>query len=254
MGVSRGLKNKLNYTVVSLEGEILSSGPVGSTGQCRSSSGIRINELHASANFIADTAAFYKAQVIVQNLTRMGDGLSWIEEGQDQCSPEYKRKDYNRLTRLLDYKLPWKDLPPPIRTSAVDIFYSCWNCGLNTRKNRLSKDFFICTGCGTAMEIDRLGSLNLAGKLIRYNASKIKIEISRTEEGVIFTNKLLGLDCFSSYRENQLERLKTEIQKIIEDSTDPADISGKRAQAGRMSLIKKLKSAGNFMDLLEYIE
>ncbi len=253
MGVSRGLENKLNYTVVSLTGEILSSGPVKSREKDQNAQEIPIDELHASANFIAETAAFYKAQVIVQNLAGRGDGLSWLEDGQNQWLPGYKRKDYNRLIRLLDYKLPWRNLPPPVKVSAVNIFHHCWNCGLTFRKNRVNESLFICTGCGTTMDIDRLGSLNLARKLISYHGSKIKIKLSKEEEGIRFTNSILGLDFFAGNRENQLEALRNEISRIINAAKVPAEPSKGEVHRGRASLIKKLEIAGNFMDLLEYI-
>lgn len=254
MGVSRGLKNKLNYTVLSHKGEILSRGPVSRPDKYRSPSGIPANELHEAANFIAGTAARYKAQVIVQNLTKKGDKLSWTENGQEQYHPAYKRSDYNRLARLLEYKLPWKSLPQPIKVSSVDIFYSCRNCGTNTKKNRFSKGLFICTVCGTAMDIDELGSLNLAGKLISYSSSRVKIKITKAGEGVFFTNEILGLDCFINYGENQLERLKKEIRETIDGAKSPMGMSGEKAHSGRTSLIKKLERAGDFMELLEYIE
>lgn len=253
MGVSRGLKSKLNYTVADLNGEILLSGKVDIKEISQSSAKVSINELHAAANSIADTAAAYKAQVIVQNLNGKGDRLSWLENGENRQSADYRWKDYNRLIRLLDYKLPWRCLPQPVKVSSVDIFYTCWNCGLNSRRNRLNKDLFICTSCGAAMDIDSLGSINLARKLVNYNSSKIKVRVSKLEKGMVFSNRILGLDCFISYNENQHEGLKKEIQKIIEGSRDENTSSSEKEQATRRSLVKKLQNASDFMCLIEYI-
>lgn len=266
MGVCRGLTNELSYTVVNLKGEVLASGMINTLDRNSNVSKIPLNKMYEAANLIADLACIHKAQVIVQNLTQSGDGLSWSEDGQAgrfasatllayatqaQYIPEYKRKEYNRLTGLLDYKLEWKGLPKPVKVSSVGVFYTCCNCGLNSKRNRFNKDFFICIGCGTAMDIDMLGSLNLARKLIDYNFSKIKIKVSKADNGIVFTNKILGLDCFSSYGENQSERLKSDIQKIIYSTTD--ETSNRKANAVKMSLMKKLKSVDNFMDLIEYI-
>lgn len=254
MGVSRGLKNKLNYTVVNHSGEILSSGPISSPNEYRSIPGICTNELHGAANFIAGTAVRCKAQVIVQNLAEKGDKLGWAENGQEQYQPAYKRSDYNRLTRLLDYKLLWRGLPPPIKVSSTDIFYRCRNCGTNSQKNRFSKELFICTRCGTAMDIDELGSLNLAEKLISYGSSKVKIKVVKADGGVFFRNEILELNCFISHEENPLGRLKKEIQKIIDGAESMAGKYGGKPHSRKMSLIKKLEHAGDFMRLLEYIE
>ncbi len=253
MSVSRGIKNRLCFTVLNEDGEILSQGLADNAISSGSIKGISINELHAAANFIVDIAADYKAQVIVQNLPERGDKLSWTENGQDWLQPEYKRGDYNRLIRLLDYKLSWKCLPKPVRVSPVGMFYTCADCGMNSKGNRLNKDFFICTRCGSAMEIDKLGSLNLARKLIAYRASKIRVKVSKTEDGVVFTNRILGLELFSGYRENQLNRLKNEIERIIQSAEGESKASSERAQVRKMSVLRKMKSAVDFMELIEYI-
>jgi putative transposase len=284
MGVSRGIKSSLNYMVVDEEGKILEQGPVFHTEQSRSQgavfhseqsrsqgagnwavsvrnkpdpvsglAGISVNELHEAANFIVDKAYLYKARVIVQNLPGRSDRLGWAENGQERVQPEYRQQDYKRLIRLLDYKLPWKCLPKPVKVSSVGIFYSCPECGFHSKSNRLNWDFFICTRCGMAMEIDRLGSLNLARRLIDYNSSKIKITVIRAEEGVNFANRILGLDLFSYYQENQLMELKDEIEGIMKRTEEEGMASNERAQAARSSMVRKLRGAERFMDLIEYI-
>lgn len=244
MGVCRGLQNELSYTVVNLKGEVLSSGMINTLDRNSNSSKIPLNKIYEAANIIADLAYINSAQVIVQNLNKNGDA-------QAQYLPKYKRWEYNRLTSLLDYKLEWKGLPKPIKVSSVGVFYTCSNCGLNSKSNRFNKDFFICTGCGAAMDIDVLGSLNLARKLIDYDASKVKIKVSKADDGIVFTNKILGLNCFSSYGENQSERLKNDIQKIINSEENEA--SNSKYDAIKLSLVRKLKNVENFMDFIEYI-
>ncbi|HEX9059326.1 MAG TPA: zinc ribbon domain-containing protein [Clostridia bacterium] len=253
MGISRGLKNKMNYTVVNRDGEILASGAVNSSSENGNTRRINLNELHGAANFVSEIAVLYKAQVLVQNLTEKGDKLSWIEDQDEQYYPYYRRKDYNNFTRLLDYKLEWKCLPKPVKVSSVDIFYTCPGCGMNSKRNRLNKDLFICISCGITMDIENNGSLNLARKLINYHSSKIKITITKASDGVIFTNKILGLDVFASYGENQLEHLKDSIRKIIDSTKFEKKAPDDRTYTSRISLVKKLKSAENFMDLIEYI-
>lgn len=89
MGVSRGLKNKLNYTVVNQKGEILSSGTIeGADRQTSAAIGkqagygqqgmksISPSDLHVAANRITNIAAANEAQVIVQNLREKGDGIT----------------------------------------------------------------------------------------------------------------------------------------------------------------------------------
>ncbi len=253
LGVSRGLKSGLNYAVAGPGGTIQDFGPLPAAAAGGNAQGVCLNELHEAANLICDMAVHYKAQVIVQNLTDKGDKLGWLAEGEEQYRPRYRWKDYNRFTRLLEYKLGWRGLPKLARVSSIGIFYTCPHCGLNTIKNRFSKDLFICTGCGATMAIDKLGSVNLAKKLISYRASKIKVSTAATGEGILFTNKILGLECFVSPGENHLGRLKEEIDKIIEASKEASGTSRENGQYKRISLVRKLRSAENIMDLVEYI-
>lgn len=267
MGISRGLKNKLNYTVVDQKGELLSQGTIADGNRKPEAvmqqykKGLPLNDLHVDANLITDIAVASKAQVIVQNLREKGDGITWGIRDKDELQaeykqeirPEYRMRDYNRLTGLLDYKLPGQGLPPPVKVSSVDIFATCCSCGRNSKSNRSMKDLFICVACGATMEIEKLGSLNLAKKLIHYNSSRIKIKVTRIHEGIWFTNKLLGLDLFSSYQEDQREMLKNEISGIIENIQEATKSSNRRTKTAKMSMVKKLSGAIDFMDVLEYI-
>lgn len=253
MGVSRGLKNKLNYTVVSLSGKTLSSGPVPCRHGRAEGRNIPLNELHGAANAIAEIASRNKSQVIVQNLLEKGDRINWTERDKKEYQPVYRCHDYNQLTKLLDYKLPGKGLPPPVKVSSVDIFYTCYGCGLNSRRNRLTKDIFICTDCGLTLNVDSLGSLNLAKKLINYNSSTIKVKVFNTPEGVLFTNSILGLNCLADYSDNQLEKLKDDIESIVSEVEDSVKTSRGKELAKKISIVKKFRSGKNFMDLIEYI-
>jgi putative transposase len=327
LGVSRGLKNLLNYAVVDQKGTILAQGSfegkdkvlgslklcvgkVGTTllqkgsgryeeacahessgrraeaqqtpGQQRR--GIPVNELHRTANQIVELAVKYRAQVLVQNLVKKGDGITWGLAPKEQSGiapglipgmqarqnaggetkrsgklsgrvirPGYGMRDYNRLAGLLEYKLPWKGLPPPVKVSSSDIFSVCPSCGYNSKNNRSMRHLFICAACGATMELEKLGSLNLARKLIFYNASRVKIKVARSAEGVRFTNRLLGLDLAVSYREDQKERLQAEIAGIIDRVLKASKQPNNTVKRSQLSVVKKLSGAKNFMDMLEYI-
>ena len=253
MGVSRGLKNKLNYTIVDKKGRPLTSGAISPGGgtaisedngpsislgdesgalnkmhdrhsikgrhKAKTRSRIPADLIHAAANRIAEIAAAHKAAVIVQNLTEKGDGLTRIMNaaGADGplCGPIYRIKDYNRLVSILEYKLPGKGLPKPVKVSSVDIYTTCCECGRNSKSNEVMNNMFLCTTCGAAMDIEKLGSFNLAGKLISYSDSPIKIKVARTRQGVMFSNKILGLKCCCDSPENGPETLRRELAGLI---------------------------------------
>ena len=267
MGISRGLKNKLNYTILDQNGKVVSEGaiPSGAAGASEEAivsdklfgasvskgrqSNILQNELHGTANLISDIAKENKARVIVQNLTGKGDGITKIVTDGYGKRPAYGIREYNQLTRLLEYKLVDRGLPSPVKVSSVDIFTTCHNCGHYSKSNIGLKGLFICTACGATMEMDKLGSLNLAGKLLNYKHSQIKIKVTRTNEGVLFSNDILGLNCLSSNRSNHQEKLTQELSAIIEDTLQNA----RNRNKAKISMVKKLTDAENLLDMIKYI-
>jgi len=255
MGVGRGLDNSLVYTTVDKNGDIIGSGPIPGTGG-PGGRAASLHELHKAANNITEIAQKNKSQVIVQNLEKIGDEIRWSDSGGNECRPVYDRRTYIRLAELLDYKLAGMGLPSPVRVSSSDIFYRCFDCGFYSKKNRFSRDMFICTKCGATMGIEELGSLNLARKLIRYGKSRIKVKVAVTPGGARFTSKLIGLDCFIPHDENQPEVLRQEIQRLLEDmrqNREVGEILRGNEYKRRSSLLKKFGRSADCMDLIEFI-
>ncbi len=243
MGVSRGLTNKLNYTVVDKEGHCLAAGAVVEQDSP--------NELHIAANHIVNIAKKYKAQVIMQNLSRGSDSIVWREDS-NVSAPAYQYGLYHKLKIILEYKLREQGLPAPIKVSSIDVFQRCPDCGMSSRQNRFSKGRFLCTRCGFTMEADALGSLNLSRKLIRYQKSKIKIKICETAEGILFTNKLIGLHYFATHSKFVLEELREELQRIIDDVDDNSMQNTKVLRLKR-SIQYKLKDNRELIDSIEFL-
>ncbi len=242
LGVSRGLKNKLSYTVVDKGGFCLTAGAVVERDIP--------NELHIAANHIVNIAKKYKAQVILQNLSH-GDSIVWSEEN-NVSAPAYQYGLYHKLKVILDYKLKEQGLPTPIKVSSVDLFQRCPECGMSSRQNRFSKERFLCTRCGFTMELDALGSRNLSRKLIHYQKSKIKIKVCETAEGILFINKLIGLHYFASHSEFVLEELRAELLRIIEDINENS-MQNKQVLRLKRSIQYKLKDNRELIDSIEFI-
>jgi putative transposase len=221
LGISRGIEKAINYTVVNMEGNILKSGTV----ECETT--INNKDLKANtsiiANRIVELAVEYKSMVVLQNLVGKGDKLSWSEDNK-VYKPIYGCRRYNDLVRVVEYKLPQKGLPAPAKVSSVDIFHRCNLCGSNTRKNRFSKIMFICTTCGLSHNLDSLGSINLATRLIKYENTSIKLKAQKTDTGMYLRNELIGLDFFVPKNENPLVHLKEEIKGISEKVATDAGV------------------------------
>jgi len=262
LGISRGIKNYLNITVVNREGVILDKSSIGCTAtdlktQCfndskQVSTGIMSrNDLHKLANMVVQKAVDSKAQVIVESFVDKGDRLQWKGENDQVYFPALSCYMYNSLVEILDYKLTGSGLPPPVKVSPVGIFYTCPSCNFHSKDNRFSHDMLICIACGTASYIEEAGSLNLSKKLIQYKKDLLKIKVKRTSDGIEFINEDLGLKFIPSGEKDFLQEFRDEINRISESlktgNTNSKDKSFKK----RYSLIKKLEECENFSDIIE---
>ncbi len=252
LGVARGLKNDLCYTVADPEGNVVAAGTLSRTGQTSKNAAVPLDELHKAANSIVEIALEYKSAVILQNLLEKGDRLHWADDFMNS-QPIYNCDAYIRMARLLAFKLPEKGLPAPVKVSSVGIFYSCHVCGCNSKLNRFNKDTFICTSCGATLEIEKLGSLNLARKLINYRHSTFKIKVRSADDGVWFISRLIGLNYFVPHHENQIERLREKISLIVDDILLQSSETWNRERNKKASIAKKIRSVPDFMKLIEFV-
>ena len=220
MGVSRGIENAVNYTIVDSNGHLLENGSA--EFEAGENQAVHKRDMHNLANKIVEIAVSNKSMVVLQNLTGKGDKLSWNRDG-TVYKPVFGCRRYNELVRILDYKLPQRGLPAPAKVSSVDIFHKCSLCGSNTKRNRFSMDMFLCTNCGYSSRLDSLGSLNLATKLIKYESTPLRLKARKTPEGMYLQNELIGLNMFVEKYENPFERLKEEINEIYSKASGEAD-------------------------------
>jgi putative transposase len=263
LGVSRGIKNVLNFAVVNREGEISDKGGIElektalkfcpKNGNALAEGGkISSGDLHKLANMIVEKALESKAQVIVESLIDRGDLIKWEDENGRLCPSSISCYAYNRIVEILDYKLPGAGLPPPVKVSPAGIFYTCPNCGLRSKDNRFSKDLLICIACGTAAAVEEAGSLNLSKKLIKYKKEMLKIKVKRMPEGMIFLNEDIGLEFAPTGTKDFLQEFKEEIRRMAEDLKTKKYVNRKdKGFRKKYSLIKKLEECENFSDIIE---
>ena len=241
LGVSRGAKNDLNYTVIDSKGQMLDTGVISVSGNINRLN-ILPDRLHIASNEVIRIALQNKSQVIVQNLTTVSDNLE---------NPIYNCKDYINFSRILDYKLIQQGLPAPIKVSSSDLFQRCPECGCMAKKNRFTKDLFICIQCGASYQTEPLGSLNLARKIIKYRSDKIKIDILSDPEGILFTSKLLGLKCYIPNNVNQLQLLGEEINRRLKQLKNEMNDNNLKSKT-RISILKKFEESGDLFDHIEF--
>lgn len=253
IGVARGITHAVNYSVVDDKGTLLLSGAAETQNK---DDMVFENDIHSIANTLVKEAVVNKSQVIMQKLIDKGDKLQWTENNRKYL-PILSCRDYNNLYAVLKYKLCAAGLPPPLRVSATGIFYTCPNCRMNTKRNRFSSSVFMCTMCGTIMDVENAGSLNLAQKLIQYKSESIKISIVNTPHGLKFTNDDLGLEYYPSNPYDCIEEFRIELKRLIDDFYKSMNMQAKDKQfKKRYSLIKKLDEHINndFLKLIEIIK
>jgi len=237
MGVARGIVQAVNYSVVDEESNLILSDKAHIQNKSKA---ISDNDIHGIANTLVKTALENKSQIIMQKLIDKGDKLQWRENNKKYL-PILSCRDYNRLYAILKYKLCAAGLPPPLRVSATSIFYTCPCCGMNTKRNRFSSSMFMCTMCGTVMNIEEVGSLNLSKKLIQYKNETIKIKVDTTPEGLKFSNADLGLEFYPANPFDCREEFKNALKKLINDFYENMNMQLKNKQfKKKYSLIKKL--------------
>ena len=247
LGISRGIKNEINYTVVRKD-----SGLEGKTGAInfKDLDKNTSNYIHEMSSKIANIARENRAQVILESLNLKSDRLSYG----DEYKPALSVGVYNRMIKLIEYKLTSYGLPPPILVSSVGIFYKCPECGNFSYKNRQSESLFICISCGAVRDIDALGSINVAKKLKEYDKTTIKMNAQIIGDKVKVSNELLEMEFILDYNILLLEKLAEELKKRVENCEKNVVYNRKDNNfKKKLSLIRKIKNAVDLASIIEIV-
>lgn len=116
--------------------------------------------VHTAANAIVDVAIRHEAQVVVESLRQMTS--RGRKRGRSNFNRVLNRSQYQKLQRVLDYKLPVVGLPRPKSVSAAYTSQTCPVCGHRDRENRpkipladgFSMERFDCQSCGYQADAD----------------------------------------------------------------------------------------------------
>lgn len=244
MGVARGLENVVNYSIVDGEGKLLFQ-DFEEKQSC-----IKVDKLHAIANHLVKVAKKNNCQVIMENIIGKNDRLSWKEADGKKYMPITNYIQYNELVNIMNYKLRSNGLPAVIKVGSIGIFHTCPYCGVNSKGNRFSKEMLMCISCGSTMDIEKVGSLNLARRLIKNKRDKIKIKVEETNRGLKFTNNDLDFEYYPSNPYDCSEEFLNEIEKSIKNFYDNIDEELKKSTfKKKYSLIKKIEGNKDIFQL-----
>lgn len=244
MGVCRGIDNVINYSVVDKYANLLSEGHFNiDKKNCEK------NALYKIASGIIGIAGEKSCRIIMTRFLKFTDGIIIKED--KESKPLLNSGQYYKLYKIIEYKVQEYGLPPPVRVSSFGVFNTCPRCGENCKSNRLSSSTLICTKCGMTMNIERLGSLNLARRLIKYNSDTIKIEVQNTGEGIKFINKDIELELLPKDPFNCADEFRVQIDKIIKDFYyNKAAEAEKPGFKKKFSLIKKLEEHKDIFEVI----
>ena len=255
LGVSRSLKNQAYLTLTDMEGNLIKSSPANLTESRKESGSVPMeNKLHIIANYIIKNAIRNKSQIVVENLANKGDMLHWKGKDGREYNPCLSATNYRKLCGLLKYKADANGLPAPIPVSPVGVFYTCPQCGLNNKNNRLSHNMFLCTACGKTGNLDELGSLNIAKRVIKYNSDTIKI-VAQPENGeIIFKHEILDFKCCLKNDADIMRNLETELKSLTAAyGSEEKYIVNDKTNNKKFSIIKKMINRPNILDSIQIV-
>lgn len=249
MGVTRGIENVVNYTIVNKidDTEIYGNEKPGNNS-------IKLNKLHEIANTLIELAKNNNCQMIMEKLVDKGDKLNWIGKNGKSYNSILGCYEYNRLYDILKYKLPANGLPPPIRVSSLGIFYTCPRCASNSKGNRFSDNVFMCTSCGMSLSIEMVGSNNISRKLIKYKNDSVKLKTKGTKDGIKYINSELGIEFSPMDNHGDNEKLRNTINEVINDFYKNMDSEmRKKTFKKKYSLIKKLETNDDVLKIIKIV-
>ncbi len=135
--------------------------------------------VHTAANEIVSAALKHKSQVVIED-------LSAIAQGPQHKRPKFRRRSnfarvlnraqYQKLSNILEYKLPAVGLPKPVKVWAAGTSITCNACGYYDKDNRKDQANFICLNCGHMENADAHAAGNIAAKHLhgRWLGPKVK--------------------------------------------------------------------------------
>ncbi|RPG47884.1 MAG: hypothetical protein CBC94_001800, partial [Gammaproteobacteria bacterium TMED134] len=92
------------------------------------------------------------------------------------------RAQYQKLAKVLAYKLRAVGLPPPKLVIAAGTSITCNACGYRDRGNRQSQATFICLECGHSENADLHAAKNIAAKHIYWRQVGPKVKGKKLQD------------------------------------------------------------------------
>lgn len=244
--ITRGVMEPLNYAVVDVNHKIIEEGPLIKKEELSGDNSYQF--LFQIAKRICEMALKNQAAVVVEKLDYRSDYLNFTDKKENFYGSAFSKEQYRKLVNILRYKVPSRGCGRIFELSPLDIFHRCPVCSMCSRKSRFGPELFICTSCATSMEVDKLGSINLARKLLKYAEGKIQIKSKIEGDGIIFINTELDFKLVCKLGRIDYTELVAAGLKQLAENFDSWNIPKKK-----LSLLMKIKSNSELTKLIQIL-
>jgi putative transposase len=218
--------------------------------------------LHTIANEIVKTVIQYKAQVNVEDLTKMNKSKWYVcknkkfdkftNKGKNTVVKNINRWAYGQLQNIIAQKMSMNNAPKINKINPRFTSETCSKCGHNEvvsskgqNKNRESQDVFICKKCGLVYNADENAAINIANYYDKVITLKPK-----EKDGIFYIKhpqfKFEGIGTTPEQSLNGfIEKLKE--YKIKYDTIPKEDKQKGSKLAKQYAILKKLEE-DNYID------
>ena len=181
LGVARGIDHALCYALCNEEGVVLRTGVLDAPNEVTQQE--KEKRLMRAVFSLAEE---HKARIVLANLITRNDRLDTF------AHPQLRVNEYNRMVQKICYLTEMRGMAPAVVVSARGLFLRCPHCGMVHAGNRMEQSIFLCVACGHMEQLETVGAINLAEKLVQYKRKKLDVFYKIHQTEVSFSMDRLG--------------------------------------------------------------
>ncbi|MEG2541763.1 MAG: hypothetical protein RSA64_00830 [Christensenellaceae bacterium] len=235
LGLTRSLVGAAAYTICTKDGAELTHDKIKNS-----------SDFHIIANAVVKQASKYNSQIITYKLGAIGDKLSY-----QGAYAHLTAGEFNKLVSMISYKAELAGLKKPVMISPRGIFYTCSQCGTNTYRNRFMQDKFLCVVCGKSGDLEKIGGMNTARKILKYNDTMLQFTAYEQGDKILLENKILKISVWQNAQriDDFYETINQLAQEYRLKATLPKELTNK--EISYMKRFMRIKDAKNEIAIIE---
>lgn len=235
LGVARGIDHALCYALCNEEGVVLRTGVLDAPNETTQQE--KEKRLMRAVFSLAEE---HKARIVLANLITRNDRLDTF------AHPQLRVNEYNRMVQKICYQTEMRGMAPAVVVSARGLFLRCPHCGMVHTGNRMEQSIFLCVACGHMEQLETVGAINLAEKLVQYKREKLDVFYKIHQTEVSFSMDRLGFTYQTENDPQAKRRCLKALKTWLEDEKQPSS-------KGKEGMIQKLKHARPLESVLRFV-